>query len=181
MCRNLGVYSCWSWYYGPRLSLRAGARDFPRLLLTGILTIFIGNKRRVKQKNFLAVKLSAYYFTFPAAKKHSDSPVAYRFCPIFRPNWGPKTFFLSPSPSLISRSGSGTYHNILISLCIKQRGTAWPKSTDWSLWDQQWPRWKWESFIFHLLLVHLLQSVTLLITVYSNTDLKHRHPDWKLR
>ena len=145
-------------------------RDFLRLLLTGILAIFIGNKR-VEQKHFLAVKFSAYNFTFPAAKTHSDNPVAYRF-------WGLKKIFLESFPllpHLISRSGSGTYHNVLISLCIKGNCCT-TKTTDWSLWDQQWPRGKWESFIFHLFVVHLLQSVTLLIhfTVYWPSTLAPR-------
>ena len=69
------------------------------------------------QKNFLAVKFSAYNFTFPAAKNDSDIPVAYRFCPIFLAKLRTQKIFLE-SP-LISRSGSGTYHNIVISLCIK--------------------------------------------------------------
>ena len=99
------------------------------------------------------------------------------FAPFFRPNWGPKKFFWSPP---LSQGLDLALIIILLFHCVS-RWTAWPKTADWSLLDQQWPRWKWESFIFHLFLLHLLQSVTLLITVYSNADLKHRHPEWKRR
>ena len=100
------------------------------------------------------------------------------FAPFFRPNWGLKIFFSTPPPPNLK---VWIWHLSLFLFHCVSWWTAWPKTSTGSPWDQEWPRWKWESFIFHLFVVHLLQPVTLLITVYSNIDLKHQHPEWKRR